>query len=89
MLFPAILVTQVLAGAMNNTPPIGVHGVGDISVVQVILFEVAEFCTFVCGALAGILHIYARTTLLHRFDFAFPLQSSTLYFATLLFTFGV
>ena len=30
-LFPAILVVQVLVGAMGNTPPIWVHGVGDIS----------------------------------------------------------
>jgi hypothetical protein len=30
-LFPAILVAQVLVGAMGNTPPMWVHGVGDIS----------------------------------------------------------
>jgi hypothetical protein len=34
-----------------------------------LLFSLAGFCTFARGALTGILHLYARTTLLHCFAF--------------------
>ena len=35
-LFPAILVAQVLVGAIGNTPTIWVHGVGDISAAVIL-----------------------------------------------------
>ena len=76
--FPQILAAQVLVGAMGNTPPIWVViGLGTF----LLLFCLAGFCTFACGALAGNLHLYARTTLLHRFAFwarAFAILSRTL-----------
>ena len=54
-----------------------------------LLFSLDGLCTFTCGTLTGILHLHTRTTPLHRFVFGFPLQSSTFYFSTLIFTFGV
>ena len=76
--FPHILVAQVLVGAMGNTPPKWVvMGLGTF----LLLFSLAGFCTFACGSLTGILHLYARTTLLHRFAFwarAFAILSRTL-----------
>ena len=50
-LIPAILVAQVLVEAMGNTPPIWLHGVGDIWVVILscwilyICVWVPEICT--------------------------------------------
>ena len=64
--FPQILVAQVLVGEMGNTPPIWVvMGLGTF----LLLFSLDGFCTFACGALTGILHLYTGTTLLHRFAF--------------------
>ena len=64
-LFPTTLVAQVIVGSMGNTPPIWVHGVGTF----LLLFSLPGFCTFVCGTLTGILHLYTWTTLLHHFTF--------------------
>jgi hypothetical protein len=46
-----------------------------------VLISLDGFCTFACGALVGILHLYARTTLLRRFVFCahvFVILSRTL-----------
>ena len=44
--FPGILVSQVFVGVMGNTPPIWVHGVGDISDDVILSCWFLYICTF-------------------------------------------
>ena len=63
-LFPGILVVQVLVGALGNTPPImGAWGWGHLGCYSLLL----DFVHL--RVVPGILHIYGRTTLFHRFAF--------------------
>ncbi len=88
-LFPSILVAQVLVGAMGNTPPIWMWCWGHFCW----LFSLDGFCTFACGALTGILHLYTWNTLLSfrpfssSLSFHFNLQLSTSRRSILLFEF--
>ncbi len=75
-LFPAILVAQVLVGAMGNTPSIWGDAVGDISAVIL-------FCWFLYICVWGPGRDFAPTRKDYtpfasssRFVVAFPLQSS-------------
>ena len=61
-LSPTTMVAQMLVGAMGSTPPImGAWGWGHLGCYSLLL----DFVHLRVGP--GILHLYSRTTLLHRF----------------------